>query len=114
MPWPNCTKTPPTSSLLTNNLNHPSMLRPSYPDVGVGNGFTWICPTHGTTFRHPVLMSLHKQVSDYCKANNLTLDNDEFDDNVCRNTVNIVCTEGPRGTGDVLHVILNPIGKVID
>lgn len=88
--------------------------RPSYPDVSVGSGFVYVCPKTGTTFRHPILVQLHRLVSDYAKANSIDLNNDEFDDNVCKNTQNIVCTESARGAGDIAHSVLNPVGKVID
>lgn len=89
-------------------------LRPSYPDVSVGAGFVYVCPKTGAIFKHPTLVVLHKQVGDYAKANNLPFDSDSFDDNVCRNTPNIVCTESPRGAGDIVHTILNPIAKGAD
>lgn len=83
--------------------------RPSYPDVSVGNGFVYVHPTSGDTFKHPVLVVLHKLVSEFCKANKLQFTNDEFDDNVCRNTPNIVCTESSRGAGDIIHQVLQPL-----
>lgn len=89
-------------------------LRPSYPDVSVGYGFRYVCPKTGSEFKAPVLVNLHKQVSDFCKANNLPFDNDAFDDNVCRNTDNIVCTETPRGLGDIVHIVLKPLAKGAD
>lgn len=90
-----------------------NLLRPSYPDVSIGNGFFY-CHSSGPSFRHPILVNLHRMVSEFHKANNLPFSNDEFDDNVCRNTPNIVCTEGLRGAGDIVHVVLNPIGKLVD
>lgn len=89
-------------------------LRPSYPDVSVGSGFVYVHPQTEARFRHPTLVVLHKIVSDYAQANGLQFSNDEFDDNVCRNTPNIVCTESLRGAGDVVHQVLNPISKVVD
>jgi hypothetical protein len=87
--------------------------RPSYPDVSVGHGFRYVA-TSGAAFSHPVLVQLHAKVAEYHKANGIPFSNDEFDDNVCKNTPNIVCTEGIRGAGDLLHVVFNPIGKAMD
>ena len=89
-------------------------LRPSYPSDVVGQGFVYKHPVTGHTFQHPIMTVLYDQVTKYCQANNFTLNNDEFDDNVCRNTPNIVCTEGIRGIGDLVHVVLNPIVKGAD
>ena len=89
-------------------------LRPSYPSDVVGQGFVYKHPVTGHAFQHPIMTTLHDRVSAYCKANNFTLNNDEFDDNVCRNTPNIVCTEGLRGVGDLVHVVLNPLVKGVD
>lgn len=89
-------------------------LRPSYPDVTVGQGFVYRHAATGATFQHPILSQLYATVTSYFKANDFKLNNDEFDDNVCRNTPNIVCTEGLRGAGDLVHVVLNPIVKGID
>lgn len=89
-------------------------LRPSFPDVGVGQGFIWTDPNTGASFQHPILSQLYTTVSSYSKANGLKMNNDEFDDNVCRNTPNIVCTEGIRGVGDLVHIVLNPLVKGAD
>ena len=90
------------------------MLKPSYPDIGIHSGFQYLCPKSGQRFIHPVLSQLHTVVSKFCVANDIPFSNDEFDDNVCRNSPNIVCTEGIRGAGDLVHVVLNPISKVLD
>jgi hypothetical protein len=89
-------------------------LRPSFPDVVVGQGFQYKHVQTGSEFISHTLDSLHKKVGEFCKANNFQLNNDEFYDNVCRNTPNIVCTDKIRGLGDVLHVVLNPISKTLD
>ena len=89
-------------------------LRPSYPSDVVGQGFVYCHPVTGHTFQHPIMNVLYDRVAAYDKANNFTLNNDEFDDNVCRSTPNIVCTEGLRGVGDLVHVVLNPIVKGLD
>jgi hypothetical protein len=89
-------------------------LKPSYPDVAVAKGFTYIHPVTGQVFNRHAIMVLHDEVSKFCKANGFTLNNEEFDDNICRNTANIVCTEGMRGAGDAVHQILNPIAKLVD
>jgi hypothetical protein len=89
-------------------------LRPSYPDVGVGSGFCYHHKQTDQHFKHPTLTVLHDMVSKFCSVNNLSFSNDEFDDNVCKNTPNIVCTESLRGVGDLVHVVLNPIAGGID
>jgi hypothetical protein len=89
-------------------------LRPSYPDVSVGSGFRYVHKGTGHQFSHPILVNLHKLVSDFHSANKFQFSNDEFDDNVCHNTPNIVCTESVRGVGDIVHVVLNPISKAAD
>ena len=89
-------------------------LRPSYPDIGVGSGFCYIYQPTGQVFRHPTLTVLYGKVSLFHSLNNLKFTNDEFDENVCRSTPNIVCTDSLRGAGDLIHVILNPITNIID
>lgn len=89
-------------------------LRPSFPSDVVGQGFVYCHPTTGHRFQHPVMTTLYAQVVAYDKANSFNLNNDEFDDNVCRSTPNIVCTDGMRGIGDVVHVVLNPLVKGVD
>lgn len=91
-----------------------SLLRPSYPSDVVGQGFVYVHPATGHRFQHPILTSLYDQVVTYAQANGFKVNNDEFDDNVCRNTPNIVCTEGLRGVGDLVHVVLNPVVKGVD
>lgn len=90
------------------------MLKPSYPDTVPGQGFCYCHLQTGATFQSHNLDQLYKKVTEFCKANNFTLNNDEFDDNVCRNTPNIVCTDSARGLGDVVHMVLNPISKAFD
>lgn len=90
------------------------MLRLSYPDTVVGNGFHYHHQVTGAHFSSPNLNYLREQVAKYCVANQFTLNNDEFEDNVCRNTPNCVCTEGLRGAGDLVHMVVNPIAKIID
>lgn len=91
------------------------MLKVSFPDVVVGQGFRYVHDQTGTTFVANTLGQLHEKVGLFLKANTqFTLNNDEFEDNVCRNTPNCVCTEGIRGIGDVVHLVVNPIAKVID
>lgn len=89
-------------------------LRIVYPDIAVGNGFVYVHQQTSARFQHPNLFHLHKAVSDHCKANGFTLDNDEFESNVCRNTTNIVCAEGTRGLGDVIHGIAQPLARLSD
>lgn len=89
-------------------------LRPSYPDVTVGQGFCYVHSVTGSAFQHPILSQLYVTVTSYFQANGFTMNNDEFDDNVCRNTPNIVCTEGIRGVGDLVHIVLNPLVKGAD
>jgi hypothetical protein len=89
-------------------------LKPSYPDVGVGAGFIYIHKATDQSFKHPTLSVLRGIVDKFHSANGLKFNNDEFDDNVCHSTPNIVCTEGLRGLGDLVHVVLNPIGNFID
>lgn len=89
-------------------------LRPSYPDTVVGQGFIYIHePTH-SFFQMHTLNGLWRKVQDFASANGIQITNDDFDDNVCRNTPNIVCTDSLRGVGDALHVVLNPVAKLID
>lgn len=89
-------------------------LRPSYPDIAVSRGFFYVHVNTGSIFNAAALVNLHKQVHDFHQANKLPFSSDEFDDNVCRNTPNIVCTESPRGAGDIVHAVLNPISKAVD
>jgi hypothetical protein len=89
-------------------------LKPSYPDTVPGQGFIYKHTQTGASFQAHNLVNLHKQVSDFCQANGFVLNNEEFEDNVCRSTPNIVCQESLRGLGDIVHVVLNPITKVID
>lgn len=91
------------------------MLKVSYPDVVVGNGFQYHHDQTGAHFTANTLSHLHEKVSLFLKANTqFQLNNDEFEDNVCKNTPNCVCTEGIRGLGDVVHMVVNPVAKVID
>lgn len=90
------------------------MLKPSYPNVSVGTGFCYRHQITGAEFVHPVLDVLYQKVTEFCKANNFSLNNDEFDDNVCRHTPNIVCTDQIRGVGDIVHLVLNPISRTLD
>jgi hypothetical protein len=85
-----------------------------YPDIAVGNGFVFVHVQTSARFQHPNLFHLHKSVSDHCKANGFALDNDEFEENVCRNTPNIVCGEGTRGVGDMIHGIAQPLARLAD
>ncbi len=91
------------------------MLKVSYPDTVVGGGFVFLHVQTGAEFRANTLGQLYDKVSSFLRANTqYTFNNEEFEDNVCRNTPNCVCTEGIRGPGDVVHIVLNPIAKVID
>lgn len=91
------------------------MLKVSYPDTVVGSGFVYSHAQTGASFKANTLGQLHEKVGLFLKANTqFTLNNEEFEDNVCRNTPNCVCTEGIRGAGDAIHMVLNPIAKVID
>ena len=89
-------------------------LRPSYENVVTGQGFRYHHVQTGATFQRHTLELLRDDVSKFCKANGFVLNNDEFDENVCRNTPNLVCTETPRGVGDVVHQVLNPVAKFLD
>lgn len=92
------------------------MMKVSYPDVVPGgSGFIYRHEQTGAEFRANTLEQLHGKVSLFLQANTqFTLNNEEFEDNVCRNTPNCVCTEGIRGAGDAIHMVLNPIAKMID
>ncbi len=90
------------------------MMKLSYPDTVVGNGLTYKHEVTGGVFTHPNVSHLREVVAKHCVANGLHLNNDEFEDNLCRNTPNCVCTEGIRGAGDLVHMVLNPVAKVID
>jgi len=89
-------------------------LRIIYPDIAVGQGFTYVHEQTATRLQHPNLFHLHKLASDHCKANGFMLNNDEFEENVCKNTVNIVCEEGIRGVGDLIHGLAQPIARLAD
>lgn len=89
-------------------------LRPSFPDVVPGTGFVYIYEPTKSFFQSHTTIGLWRKVEDFAQANRFMLTIDEFDDNICRNTPNIVCTEGLRGLGDAIHVVLNPIAKIID
>lgn len=90
-------------------------LKVSFPDIVIGDGFHYKHPVTGTDFRANTLSQLHEKVGLFLKANTqFTLNNEEFEDNVCRNTPNCVCTEGIRGLGDVVHMVFNPIAQVVD
>ena len=89
-------------------------LRPAYPETVPGQGFVFVhAPTH-SYFQAHTMSNLWNKVSAFANANSIVITNDEFDDNVCRNTPNIVCTEGIRGLGDMVHVVLNQIAKIVD
>lgn len=90
------------------------MLKVKHPDSVVGQGFIYSHPVTGGRFQNINLILLHETVSKHCAANNLTLNNDEFEENVCRNTPNCVCTDGVRGLGDVIHFLAAPIAGAID
>lgn len=90
------------------------MLKVSYPDAIVGQGFVYRHSVTGGVFQNINIYTLHGIVSKHCAANNLTLNNDEFEDNLCRHTPNIVCTEGVRGIGDLIHMFASPIAGAID
>ena len=89
-------------------------LKPSYPSVVPGQGFCYVHEASHSFFQSHTLSGLHQKVSDFAKANGFTYTNDEFDENVCRNTPNLPCTEGIRGMGDAVHMVLNPVARVID
>lgn len=90
-------------------------MKVSYPDTVVGGGFIYIHEQTGARFVANTLSQLHEKVGLFLKANTqFTLNNEEFEENVCRNTPNCVCTEGLRGPGDAIHMVLNPIAKIID
>lgn len=89
------------------------MLKVKYPDSVVGQGFIYRAVT-GAAFQNINLFVLHDTVTKHLGANNLTLNNEEFEDNVCKNTPNCVCTEGVRGIGDVIHFLAAPIAGVVD
>jgi len=89
-------------------------MRVSYPDNVVGQGFIYVHTQTGATFQAITVPLLRDKVDAYVKANGFVLNNEEFEDNICRNTPNCVCTEAIRGLGDIVHVVLNPISKVID
>lgn len=90
------------------------MLKVSYPNDIVGQGFVYRHAVTGGVFQHINIYTLHDTVSKHCAANNLTLNNDEFEDNLCKNTPNIVCTEGVRGIGDIVHMFAAPIAGAVD
>lgn len=90
------------------------MLKVSHPDSIVGQGFIYRSPQTGGVFQHINIYTLHTRVSEHLKANNFTLNNDEFEDNLCKHTPNIVCTEGMRGAGDFFHALAAPIAGAID
>ena len=89
-------------------------LKISFPDVVPGQGFRYTHTQTNSSFQSHNLGNLRKQVDDFVSANGFTLNNDEFEDNVCRNTPNCVCQESIRGLGDIVHIVANPIAKVID
>lgn len=89
-------------------------LRPVYPDVVPGQGFVFIHePTH-SFFQSHTLDGLHRKVAEFARVNEFTVTNDEFEDNVCRNTPNLVCTDSVRGLGDIVHLVVNPMAKIVD
>ena len=90
------------------------MLKVRYPESIIGQGFIYRHAVTGGVFQHINLYTLHAKVSEHLKANNLTLNNDEFEENVCKHTPNIVCTDGVRGIGDVVHMFAAPIAGAID
>jgi hypothetical protein len=89
-------------------------MRVSYPDSVVGQGFVYTHTQTGASFQAITIPLLRDKVDAFVRANGFVLNNEEFEDNVCRNTPNCVCTEAIRGLGDAIHVVLNPIAKVID
>lgn len=89
-------------------------LRIAYPDFVVSQGFVYHHVQTNGRFQHINLYTLHAAVFEHCKANGFALDNDEFEENVCRNTPNIVCQEGERGLGDVIHGLAQPIARLAD
>lgn len=90
------------------------MLKVAYPDTVVGQGFVYRSPQTGGEFKNINLYTLHGIVSQHLKVNNFSLDNGEFEENVCRNTPNIVCTEGVRGAGDLFHALISPFSAALD
>jgi hypothetical protein len=89
-------------------------LKVSYPSTVVGQGFEYHHHQTGAHFQGITVELLRNKVDAFVRANGFVLNNEEFEDNICRNTPNCVCTEELRGLGDVVHVILNPIAKVLD
>ena len=89
-------------------------LKVSYPDTVVGQGFQYKHVQTGATFQGITVEILRTRVDAFVRANGFVLNNEEFEDNICHNTPNCVCTEAVRGLGDIVHQILNPIAKVID
>lgn len=89
-------------------------LRPSFPDTVPGTGFVYIHEPTKSYFQSHTTGGLWRKVEEFATIHGFPLTIDEFDDNICRNTPNIVCTEGLRGLGDAIHVVLNPIAKLID
>lgn len=89
-------------------------LRVSYPDVVCGSGFVYHHVQTGARFQAITVPLLRAKVESYVTANGFVLNNEEFEDNICHNTPNCVCTEAVRGMGDVVHMVLNPIAGFID
>jgi hypothetical protein len=89
-------------------------LKVSYPDNVVGQGFIYKHVQTGAQFQGITLEILRNKVVAFVQANGFVLNNEEFEDNVCHNTPNCVCTEAIRGLGDIVHTVLNPIAKAID
>ncbi len=89
-------------------------MRVRHPEVVVGNGFVYVHPVTNARFTANTLEQLHAKVSAFCQANNFTLDNVEFEENVCRNTPNVVCVDGIRGVGDFIATLAHPVARAID
>lgn len=85
-----------------------------HPESIVGQGFKYVSTQTGGTFQDINLYRLHEIVGHHLKTNNFTLNNEEFEENVCRNTPNIVCTDGTRGIGDLFHALISPFSSALD
>lgn len=85
-----------------------------YPHEVVGQGFIYRSEQTGGAFQNINIYKLHEIVSLHLQANNFTLNNEEFEANVCKNTPNVVCTEGIRGAGDLFHALVGPVASAVD
>lgn len=81
--------------------------------VPPGGGFIYI-HSSGNEFQKHYVSGLRDMVMKFHQANQLPYSEEEFVENVCKNTKGSPCSDQMRGAGDLVAMIANPIARAID